>query len=250
VGRVLGVVCLLHQAWVPARTCTLGYVNFSWLAASHQPKPPPTRAIITPSHQGVLAILNRRGPSAFRLQPLRHFSFFVNMDPLSITASIIALCSALSTITKAIRTLQGASSEITALLNEVSDFALVIQQVELLFSRKDGAKHDDGIGIYGRLKDALEQAERKLSEIAAVIGSSRSGPTRASMAEAIHATLPLRRGPRVIRLRGELHEMKLSIQLILTTLIAYVFSRLSSTSFSSSYIGKHRPLLELCASRV
>jgi Fungal N-terminal domain of STAND proteins len=85
-------------------------------------------------------------------------------DPLSVTASVIAVLgaavNAAQTIQNLIRTLRQAPDELLALSNEVSDFRLVLHEIDLSAQGQDVAYNSTSA-----ILRILSRAEAKLDEL-------------------------------------------------------------------------------------
>ena len=98
------------------------------------------------------------------------------MDPLSITASIVTILGAADRCVKGVaklRALKHASSELSALINEVADLQTVLTQVVALSQQ---LQRDCSDGSVTALKSLLKRAEEQLLELNALVQGELSKP--------------------------------------------------------------------------
>ena len=90
-------------------------------------------------------------------------------DPLSITASIIAVIGAAESIGKAftqIRNIRNAPSEVLALINEVSDLRIILGDVERYFIRgNNGGQYSGQLQTMSRLVDRAKEYLLELDQL-------------------------------------------------------------------------------------
>ena len=91
------------------------------------------------------------------------------MDPLSVTASVIAIVGAASTVSLSIKkllSLRGASHAVLALNNEVSDLQVVLQAISTLLQKYSTSIQPE---IGSSIRDASNDAAKCLQDLDALI---------------------------------------------------------------------------------
>lgn len=91
------------------------------------------------------------------------------MDPLSVTASIVAVVGAASSVGRTLSklaSLRGAPNTIQALNNEIEDLRLILQEIDTLLRRDIDSS---GPSLHQSLSSALQRAKDKLLELEVIL---------------------------------------------------------------------------------
>ena len=142
------------------------------------------------------------------------------MDPLSVTASVIAVIGAAREITKAIlklRILNKAPSEFHTLINEVADFQAVLGNVDaVLSSRNEEANLPQEPML--SLSRSLNEAKGKLLELSQIIENRLTKPAPAGEEPRVVRQKWLRERARVKAILGDLKDIRVSLAVMLGAL--------------------------------
>lgn len=128
------------------------------------------------------------------------------MDPLSITAGIIAIAGFTTASLKVILKIRGISDEIQALLNEISDLSAIVKDVEhTLRSSKNLSIHSPGmtslIAVLSKANITINHlhsfVDRVLMKEESILGNAR-----------ISRTAWLKRKPQVVKYQQQLSSIR------------------------------------------
>ena len=143
------------------------------------------------------------------------------MDPLSITASTIAVLSALETAFQLIKSYRDAPTQLEALSNEIVDITAAVAEVaRVVTQNKDGALSEKG----SHLTLALSNIREKARELEALFLSCVKGPASMLGDIKFSRTSWLRVKWRVQNIQTELRDGRLKLSIALATFTAYVLS--------------------------
>ena len=154
-------------------------------------------------------------------------------DPLSITASIIAVLGALDSVGKAIakvRTLKNSSDDLIALINEVSDYKVVLHDIERHFRNPPQSSDTAAIDQHTHLASLIKRAKDPLLELEQMIEhrfqktEARDGQVKVSRVEWLRAKSA------VERLRQKLRDTRQNIQSYTSLINSYVATHLDHSS--------------------
>ena len=173
-------------------------------------------------------LLNLRLPSdSSTLSPVLYLYI---MDPLSVTASVIALAGTFGRISMTLREIMSATknapSDVLVLSNEISDLTLLLSQIEPLRSR---ARISHSLGITQAdtslqlLSIQLQKAAEATEGIDNLIGSfvpnpGNEGNVKSAVTNRYSRYNFIRNRSRIIELRRQLTNIKHSLALILSSL--------------------------------
>jgi hypothetical protein len=142
---------------------------------------------------------------------IKHYNVYMMADPLSFSASLLAVLSAGISVGKALNTLiQGyreAPAAITALSNEVSDLVLVLQEV-----RSRAATAING----SNLATAIGKADAKLEELSIFVESLGLATTDRTAKKAFDRARWVSKKKRARELKAGLKAVKNDIVLLLS----------------------------------
>jgi hypothetical protein len=139
-------------------------------------------------------------------------------DPLSISASIVALIGATGTIAKGLRklaSLRNAPDTILALNNEVSDLRLIFWEIGSLLE-----KHDDRVAGIAGIDNILKRAEAGLLELETVLTKTIAASTTPNGDVDFNRVAWLRHKSRVVSMIDKLRETKANLNTALSVLSA------------------------------
>ena len=148
-------------------------------------------------------------------------------DPLSISASILAVVGATVTTARAIekcKEYKRLPTEFKSLLEEVAELLKVLEQCGLLHSRKQGGENGFQDGDQHKrsqeLLGAVQAAQHKLSELQTLISPNAATELDYRML----GTLLVHGKKRVSRFREELRDIRLGLSSSLEMLTTYVLA--------------------------
>ena len=146
-------------------------------------------------------------------------------DPLSFTASIIAILGVTDSVGKAlskIKVLKESPDELLALINEVSDFKVVLYDIERQFRDRPQTSNASTTDQYSHLSDLIYRAKDPLLKLEEMIeyqfkrAESGDGHFRVSRIEWLRAKVV------VERLRQTLRDTRQNIQSYMALINSYV----------------------------
>lgn len=131
------------------------------------------------------------------------------MDPLSIIASVIAIGSFTTASLKVILKIRGASDEVQALINEISDLSAIIKDVEhiLRYNKRLNAK-SDGVAS---LQAVLSKANITINHLHAFVSSVLIKEETLLRNARLSRTAWLREKPQVSKYQRQLLAIKLEL---------------------------------------
>lgn len=140
------------------------------------------------------------------------------MDPLSLTASVIAVVQISGTISKGLKliiNLRSAPDILLALNNEVGDLQCIVQDTgDLLSQHLDIA----GIDLIASVGRALDEAKRTLYRLESLLAYDLTTVTRKGNEPKLDRFVWLRIEGKVQQLKDEIREDKLSLSSVLSVL--------------------------------
>ena len=146
-------------------------------------------------------------------------------DPLSLTASIIAILGVTDSVGKAlskVRVLKESPDELLALINEVSDFKVVLYDIERQFRNRPPTSDALMVDQYSHLSELIQRAKDPLLKLEEMIeyqfkrAESGDGHFKVSRIEWLRAKVV------VERLRQTLRDTRQNIQSYMTLINTYV----------------------------
>ena len=149
------------------------------------------------------------------------------MDPLSLTASIIAVVGVGGEVVKAVRkfaSLKGAPDLILALNNEISDLYLVILAVRDIFvwQRASTLPSTTNVTTDNTVLSTLVQANEKVLELRALYQRLTTQTTRLSDINTLNKASWLREQKNVKKMQEDLRTVRLKLSATLGILNSYV----------------------------
>jgi hypothetical protein len=132
------------------------------------------------------------------------------MDPLSITASAITLAGALAKSLEQLRALQTASQDLLILINEISDFRIVLGEVERTILERRGYQHLPQTTLES-MCTLLDRAKAKLLLLDKIVNDDLIRARLPSMEPKVARLGWLRQKPRIKELKESLKEIRLSL---------------------------------------
>ena len=136
------------------------------------------------------------------------------MDPLSLTASLIAIVGATGRISKTIQkivSIRGAPDVVSALSNEISDLRLVLQAVETLLQR--GSTFPSP--FYSSLRASLDRARAQMLELETIVEYQIMTTAGANNEPKVNRIVWTRRRGQIQRIQDELRLARLDISTVL-----------------------------------
>ncbi len=164
------------------------------------------------------------------------------MDPLSITASVIAIATAAAQISKAIRGLRAfgeVPGRIYAVKNEVADLEVVLRQVGHALQQPQRRLSPDA--DYGELTAILARTQDRLSELAETLGRVATSCESAAGSKISRASIWWKEKSRFQRLQNDIHSIKESLNLMLGASNSSVSIYICPARFQS-LTGHHPPV--------
>ena len=145
------------------------------------------------------------------------------MDPLSVTASVIAIAGAASTAGLSIKkllSLRGTSDAVLALNNEVSDLQLVLQAINTLL-QKHGSSIRPEIG--SSIRDTSNQATKCLQDLDTIIDLRSMSIRKVHGKPIFNRTAWLRQRGRIQRVQENLRSLRAKLITALGILNSLVY---------------------------
>jgi hypothetical protein len=137
------------------------------------------------------------------------------MDPLSITASVIAIVGVANSCVTNLRASAQASADIQSLVNDISDLNIVLTQVIVLCQHCQQVDNDVTKGSLIALKSLLKHAEDHLLELHSIVQKSLEGSSSAR--RKVSHLRWIRNKARVIQLQDRIRSTRLNLSIVIGT---------------------------------
>ena len=162
-------------------------------------------------------------------------------DPLSITASIIAILGAAEGVTKAITSfkhIQNAPTKLLALLNEVADLTVVLRSVQTFVRDQNSQNLSIPRDQLKQLSNIVDRAKDEILRLENLIEYSLVKPNSTPESIQISSQEWLKAKPKILKFQQSLRDIRLNITTHMTLINSYVLqhpSRCMKLIFDSSY---------------
>lgn len=145
------------------------------------------------------------------------------MDPLSVTASVVAIVGAAGTVSLSIKkllSLRGTSDAVLALNNEVSDLQLVLQGINALLQKKSSSIQPE---IGSSIRNTSNQATKCLQDLNAIIDFKSMSTGKVHGKPKFNRTAWFRQHRRIQRIQEDLRSLRTKLITALGILNSFVY---------------------------
>ncbi|KAL9096637.1 MAG: hypothetical protein Q9165_001124 [Trypethelium subeluteriae] len=159
--------------------------------------------------RGLLAQSQKRQTKPWKLYPC-------GMDPLSVSASILAVVGAANTAVKVINKLHDAPSEVCGLLEEISDLQGVLAGLHTMVPNLSAEANSPTKRLLTQsLSDLLDRAKSKIVELGGIIHGILDRPATENAKAKVSRVSWLMEKSKVRKLQEDIRSVKLSLALLL-----------------------------------
>ncbi|KAF2236787.1 ankyrin [Viridothelium virens] len=172
--------------------------------------------------RGLLAQSQKRQTKPWKLYPR-------GMDPLSVSASIVALVGAATTAVKIIKKLHDAPSEVCGLLEEISDLQAVLAGLHTVVTNLSAEDRSPTTRLLTQsLSDLLDRAKSKIVKIGGIIHGILDRPAAENGKAKVSRVSWLMEKSNVRALQEDIRSIKLSLALLLGAVASDNISRVQA----------------------